>query len=221
LTELPEEVSTGSAAAAGAGVRVRTAGCGAGEAAGAAATGVVTWAGCCEGVGAAARAAGVGDEKTGATGAVAGWAATLRPGGSIRRVYERVRRPVDQAKSTITSTNGSWHRTVAGEHEHRGAVVPTAGERESRPDQHRVVVDSGSLEGVGRREAHLQRGGFLGVQARDLDFRAQGLAQHGLHVHAPQAERRSAGGDEGQGRSGQDVQCAPSGDQRAILQFVP
>jgi hypothetical protein len=39
---------------------------------------------------------------------VPGWAAVLRPGGSISSVYERVSLPVAHWKSTMTSMKGSW-----------------------------------------------------------------------------------------------------------------
>src|SRR4051812_14068453 len=91
----------GVALGAGAGLGARAAGAGAST--GAVAGGSAT---CGAGAGAgtgAARGAGGGEAKTGAVAVVPGWAAVLRPGGSISSVYERVRCPVAQLKSTMTS----------------------------------------------------------------------------------------------------------------------
>ena len=110
------------------------------------------------------------------------------------------------------------HHLVAGQDEHR-AAVGAARQRHRGAREHRVVVDTGRLERLGRRQAHAQGGRLLRAQARHLDFSAQGLAQNGLHVHTPQAQCRGTGRQEDQGSSCHDVQRATSGDQRAILQF--
>ena len=204
----------------------------AGAAGGAPAAGAARGAGRCgcggrrgrrrDGAGAAARRRPHGAGAGAMTGAAAGAAACARAcaGGSNSSVYSRTRRPVAQLTSRITSTKGS---STARSLVTRSYGRPSARrcQLHLRARQHGVVVDAGGAVGLGRRHAQLQRDGFLGRQAGDVDLGPQRLAQRRLHGQPPQAQRPGlrapqAGGGQRPPRSARSAPRSSSGVSRRL-----
>ena len=93
-----------------------------------------------------------------------------RPGGLEHEVHERL-----------------VHGPVAAQLE-KGAAVGTALQCDAKADQGGVVVEAGGSESVRGRRACLQALHLRSVDIRQVDFRAQRLAQSRLHGDAPQGQ---------------------------------